>query len=152
MTIGNQNAANTVARLSPEQRAELESAIAEINALRGKKDCHAWRQAWTTAHSAAATALGTSLGTSIDRGNRDNSWNELIDLLDAYRPDWRGYVVHYLGDIALLYARHTGPYPVEALTVVACRCHIEIGGPRWEKMATRKLRQAIAAMNQGVGA
>ena len=95
MTIGIQNAANTVARLSPEQRAELESAIAEINALRGQKDCHAWRQAWTAAHSAAATALGTS----IDRGN-DNSWNELIDLLDAYRPDWRGYVVHSISGVA----------------------------------------------------
>ena len=99
MTIGNQNAANTVARLSPEQRAELESAIAEINALRGQKDCHAWRRKWAAAHSAAATALGTSLGTSIDRGN-DNSWNELIDLLDAYRPDWRGYVVHSISGVA----------------------------------------------------
>ena len=95
MTIGIQNAANTVARLSPEQRAELESAIAEINALRGQKDCHAWRQAWTAAHSAAATALGTS----IYRGN-DNSWNQLIDLLDAYRPDWRGYVVHSISEVA----------------------------------------------------
>ena len=95
MTIGIQNAANTVAQLSPEQRAELESAIAEINRLRGQKDCHAWRQAWTVAHSAAATALGTS----IDHGN-DNSWNELIDLLDAYRPDWRGYVVHSISGVA----------------------------------------------------
>ena len=58
----------------------------------------------------------------------------------------------YLTDVANRYARHTGPYPVEALTVVACRCHIKIGGPRWEQMATRKLRQAIAAMNQEVGA
>jgi len=88
MTIGNQNAANIIARLTTEQQSKLEGAIAEINALRGQKDCHAWRQAWAAAHSAAATALGTS----IDRGN-DNSWNQLIDLLDAYRPDWRGYVV-----------------------------------------------------------
>ena len=58
----------------------------------------------------------------------------------------------YLTDVANRYARHTGPYPVEALTVVACRCHIQIGGPRWEQMATRQLRRAIAAMNQGVGA
>ena len=106
MTIGIQNAANTVARLSPEQRAELESAIAEINALRGEINRLRgqsvtdqwqadWHQAWTAAHSAAATALGTS----IYRGN-DNSWNELIDLLDAYRPDWRGYVVHSISEVA----------------------------------------------------
>ena len=58
----------------------------------------------------------------------------------------------YLTDVANRYARHSGPYPVEALTVVACRCHIKIGGDGWEQMATRKLRQAIAAMNQEVGA
>ena len=56
----------------------------------------------------------------------------------------------YLTDVANRYARHTGPYPVEALTVVACRCHIKIGGPRWEQMATRQLRRAIAARNQEV--
>ena len=144
MTIGNQNAANTVARLTTEQQSKIEGAIAEINRLRGQKDCHAWRQAWAAAHSAAATALGTS----IDRGDRDNSWNELIDLLDAYRPDWRGYVVHYRGDIALLYAHHQRPYPVEALMVVACRCHIKIGGPQWEQMATRQLRRAINEMGE----
>ena len=58
----------------------------------------------------------------------------------------------YLDDVANRYARHTGPYPVEALTVVACRCHIEIGGDGWEQIATRKLRQAIAAMYREVGA
>ena len=57
----------------------------------------------------------------------------------------------YLTDVANRYARHhSGPYPVEALTVVACRCHIQIGGPRWEQMATRQLRRAIAARNQEV--
>ena len=56
----------------------------------------------------------------------------------------------YLTDVANRYARHTGPYPVEALTVVACRCHIQIDGPRWEQMATRQLRRAIAARNQEV--
>ena len=58
----------------------------------------------------------------------------------------------YLTDVANRYARHTGPYPVEALTVVACRCHIQIDGPRWEQMATRQLRRAINEMAQGVGA
>ena len=103
MTIGNQNAANIIARLTTEHRAELESAIAEINALRGeinrlrgRKVTDQWQADWTTAHEKAATALGTS----IDRGDRDNSWNELIDLLDAYRPDWRGYVVHSISGVA----------------------------------------------------
>ena len=107
MTIGNQNAANTVARLSPEQRAELESAIAEINRLRGEINRLRgrevtdqwqadWQADWTTAHEKAAIALGTS----INRGDRDNSWNELIDLLDAYRLDWRGYVVHSISGVA----------------------------------------------------
>ena len=52
----------------------------------------------------------------------------------------------YLTDVARRYGRHSGPYPVEALSVVACRCHIEIGGDGWEQMATRKLRRAISEM------
>ena len=54
----------------------------------------------------------------------------------------------YLDDVANRYARHAPPYPVEALTVVACRCHIKIGGPRWEQMATRQLRRAINEMGE----
>ena len=55
----------------------------------------------------------------------------------------------YLDDVVERYARHTGPYPVEALTVVACRCHINIGGPRWDAIATRRLQRAIAELREG---
>lgn len=51
----------------------------------------------------------------------------------------------YLADVAKRHIKkqRSGAYPVESLTVVACRCHIQIGVKNWEKAATRKLNAAI---------
>ena len=96
MTIGIQNAADIIARLTTEQQAELEGAIAEINRLRGRKVTDQWQADWTTAHEKAAIALGHNM----NHGGNGRGWNELIDLLDVYRPDWRGYVVHSISGVA----------------------------------------------------
>lgn len=39
--------------------------------------------------------------------------------------------------------QRSGEFPGESLTVVACRCSIQIGSKGWKKAATRKLNAAI---------
>jgi hypothetical protein len=68
---------------------EVDKLLSDLNKVRGVlgKDDFFTRR--LDAYSKAATLLGV---TVIPRGNEDN-WNQIIDALESYRPDFRTFTL-----------------------------------------------------------